>query len=335
MNDSPLMQSLASAVVDRAHRVVAPPSGRKGVYWTEQLSQEFLDQPVETLIEHPYFMGLKWDEERKLGFYPCHMEDVIKIWHLSNEQKINWVVDVEGFGSGKSTKYAVLLWLQVFRLLCRISPQEYYGLDRRQDLALLCMNRNNRLAKMVTFRKVLPYFNCPFFRDYFPPVNVPLGTMLDEKNFPSQLRFPKNVVVFPGSAAQATALGYDIIGGCIDEANHCEVISDSKKSIRSGIYDAAEETYLNLTDRITSRLNPTSPQDWLFCMLSSTGYPGDFCERRIEEVKRKGVFGSRMYAIRRTTWGAKPWGYSGNWIYFDTTSLKLVSKEEYEAQSAA
>lgn len=283
--------------------------------WSKDKEQEFLDVPVEKLIDDPYFLGLK-DE-----IYPVHKDDIIELWE-ERKKGVEVFVDIEGIGSGKTYKFGIILWLLVYELICRHDLLGYYGLGKGSGISLVCMSRTSTLAREVTFQKVLPFFDCPFFKDYFPP-KIDFEEVKLKRRLPSRLKFPKNIVIFPGTGEALSAIGYDIYGANIDEANYLEVVLDSKRAVTGRKYDAGEEMFKAIDDRIASRF-PIGKRG-IVGLFSNARYVGDFLERMYEKSKHE----KRIFAKRRSTWKGKPVSfYCGKTFWFDIDKKKIISKKE-------
>lgn len=283
--------------------------------WSKDKEREFLNIPVERLIDDPYFLGIKKE------IYPCHKDDIIELWE-ARKDGAEVFVDIEGIGSGKTYKFGVILWLLVYELICRHDLLGYYNLGKGSGISLVCMSRTSTLAKEVTFQKVLPFFDCPFFRDYFPP-KVDFEEVKLKQRLPSRLKFPKNIVIFPGTGEALSAIGYDLYGGVIDEANYLEVVLDSKRAVTGRKYDAGEEMFKAIDDRIASRF-PIGERG-IVGLFSNARYIGDFLERMHERSKHD----KRIFARRRATWEAKPKKfYSGKTLWFDIDKKQIIDKRK-------
>lgn len=276
---------------------------------------------------------------RKEDLYPAHRDDIIELFERKDAgANIYTFFDCEAMSAGKTYKAAVILWILIYRLLCRNQPQEYLGLDRDSVLSYICMSRDDKKAKRVTFTKIIPFFDCQFFNDYFPPVvgfrllrEYAQGT---RKFYPSEIRFPKSIVLFPGTGQAASALGYDLLGGIVDETNYLEYVERSKRQTgdQEHLYDAAEDMYRHVLGRMEGRFmfGGKLPVECLLTLISSHRYKNDFLDRKIKEC-REGKNQRAMYRWR-SLWEAKPpvhknrviW--SGEVFSFDTETMEVVEE---------
>lgn len=245
-------------------------------------------------------------------------------------------MDASATSAGKSYKFGILMWLMVFEILCKMEPQRELGLDPDSIISIVCMSRNANLAKLVTFRKILPFFDCPFFREYFPP-SVDFEKMRDSiHRLPRELRFPKNVVIFPGTGSALSALGYDLISAGIDEANYLEVIEDSKKGVTAGdskaqrIYNAGPEMFNTIHSRMVGRyVSAGGNIPGLLVVFSAPRFTDDFTSQMIAEAEL--TKDHRVMWRRRATWEAIPkYKLSGEYFDFDIDSLEVVNLEKYK-----
>ena len=189
---------------------------------------------------------------------------------------------------------------------------------------MINLNRTEKQAKKVTFAETYPRFQSPFNKDYFPPSD----------KYTSEIRIPRNnTTIFPGTSSALSALGYNLYGGTIDEAAFLEVIDDSTKSF-DGKFDAAEEMYHAITNRMVSRFLRRGHLPGLLCMISSTNFPDDFLHKQIdyakkmaEEAKIKGIKDeSNIFWRRRPMWEAKGKKFypEDDWFYLDTENAEIL-----------
>ncbi|MFW9949858.1 MAG: hypothetical protein ACFFKA_07020 [Candidatus Thorarchaeota archaeon] len=294
--------------------------------WTKEHAEEFSRIPIETLIRDAYFLGFK-DK-----IYAGVLEDIVELFEERKKRQINLAIFLEGIGSGKTVKASIIEWLLWFELtLCTPTPQEYFDLAPQSVIALINLNRTEKQAKKVTFTEVYARFQSPFNKDYFPP----------SEKYTSEIRIPRNsTTVFPGTSSALSALGYNLYGGTIDEAAFLEVIDDSTKTY-DGKFDAAEEMYNAIINRMISRFLRRGHLPGLLCMISSPNFPDDFLHRQIEyairmahEAKMKSVKNeSNIFWRRRPTWEAKGKKFypEKDFFYIDTENAEIFEDEKVKA----
>ena len=110
----------------------------------------------------------------------------------------------------------------------------------------------------------------------------------------------------------------------IDEANYLEVTEDSKKGLEE-TYDAGEEMYNAVSNRMTSRFMRRGKIPGIIVLISSPRYPDSFLERKIKEAKAIGVKKLNMFWRQRSLWEANGPKYFDmeNWSEVDLNNLKI------------
>jgi len=219
--------------------------------------------------------------------------------------------------SGKTTKASILMWLSWFHLCClEKSPQLYYDLAPNSIIALMMFSRSERQSRQVTFTEVWNRFQSPFNKDYFPP----------SERYSREIRISaNNTCIFAGTSSALSALGYNLYGGVIDEAAYLESIEDSNKAV-DGNYDAAEEMYQAIYNRMLSRFMKKGKLPGLIAMVSSPQFPEDFMSRKIAEAQK--VKDSGIFWRRRSTWeakGVKFFPEEQGHFFIDTETSEIIS----------
>jgi len=298
--------------------------------WNPELARQFkhaFDTDLERMLHDKYFLGLRDIPSGTVtpvenAIYPVHKDDILAIYEEKKKRQISLVIFIEGIGSGKSTKYSVLTFLEWFNLTCKFNPQGYYGMLDEEVIAFISMNRSEAQAKRVTLQKIFPKFKTKFNMEYFPP----------SKRRGQEIWIPRNnTLVFAGTSSAASALGYNIFGGGVDEANFLEVVEGGRRNQSSNEkYDAAEEMHNAMFNRMSSRfINPYNGLlDGMLFMFSSPRYPDDFLERMARKHLQLGE-NSHIFVRRRSVWDAKPkFYYSGIKVPFNLKTNKVEATED-------
>jgi len=298
--------------------------------WNRTVANQFsdaLENDLEYVLHSKYFLNLRNISSDTIspvenGLYPAHKDDILAIYEEKKKRRINLVIFIEGIGSGKSTKYSILTYLEWLRLTCKFDPQAYYGMMKDEIIAFISMNRSEAQAKRVTLQKVFPKFQTEFNMEYFPP----------SKRRGQEIWIPRNnTLIFSGTSSAASALGYNIYGGGVDEANFLEVVEGGKKSAsNAGVYDSAQEMHNAMFNRMTSRFinSRTGHLDGMLMMFSSSRYPDDFLEKKVKEHFQLGEH-SHIFVRRRSLWEAKPkYYFSGVKVQFDLKAKKILASED-------
>jgi len=232
-------------------------------------------------------------------------------------------------GTGKDFEMSLMVVLLVRDLLIMREDEFYpfYEISRDTRISVNLMNRTEPLAKRVTFAEVMPKFNIPFFTRYFPPANVDLQRVLDEKDQPGELRFPRNVVVFPGTGASSSNLGYALASLILDECNNMPKNRSASQMVSGegeGTGDIAEDIYIDGLRRIESRLGQyvhgeMEPWGFIIC-LSQSRTAHDFTKR----LEQKSFIDPGIVYKNFAFWERKPLNLSGMKFQFDTRTFNII-----------
>jgi hypothetical protein len=205
----------------------------------------------------------------------------------------------EGIGSGKSFKMSCIMIIFQIYLLCLRSPQLYFKADKASKIAIMNMSISERNAVKVIFSEIKQKIDaCPWFNER--PWERDDARMPDP-NCKSELRFKNNMFIIPGSSSWRTAVGYNIIVGCMDEA------ASYRKSDNS---DQADDIYHALQRRLGSRFEDRGA----IIGAGSPMYENDFLESKIKEGEDPT---SKVYSKRRPLWESKYPDWDGDFFYAD------------------
>ena len=185
-----------------------------------------------------------------------------------------------GIGSGKSFLVSFVFCYVTYWLSCLRDPQAFYGLAPKSTICLMNASTTATQAKKVVFGKIQARIDeSPYFQENFRP----------DPNIRSELRFPRDIVIFPGSSSETAPIGYDVLIAVVDEASFF-ISTDSR--------DAASAVFDTLDRRIRSRFEDRG----LILTTSSPRYIDDFTEKKIEESK----LDPSIYGIKISVWETKP-----------------------------
>jgi len=284
--------------------------------WTPEKRTEFgslLETPegIEQLIRDDYFLG--WGDR----IYDSILQDVTDLFMERKKRDINLAIFISSIGAGKSCEASIILWLTWLELVCYGDPQKYFDLGVDSVIAFIILSRTAVQARKVAFNEVWNRFQSPFNKDYFPASPRYRTEIIMERN---------NIVLFPGTSSALSALGYNLYGGIVDEANFLEVVEDSKRAAMEDRYEAAEDMYNAITNRMVSRFMKAGKLPGLLAMISSPRYPTDFLERKVKEAIDLGKL-SNVFFRKRTLWEAKGKKFypSNQYFYINTETLEEVN----------
>lgn len=240
---------------------------------------EFESRPVDarTFITSPEYLNCEdaWPEIQNI------IGEVFKGSDKTGRLSIykEFVFDA-GIGSGKSFIVSCIFAYATYWLQCLESPQQYFGLAKGSTIALLNMSKSAMQAKKVVFGDIKARIDgSPWFQKNCKP----------DPNVHSEMRFPKNIVLFPGNSSETFPLGYNVFLANMDEASFYT---------ETEYHDVAQEIYDALDRRVTSRFGDKG----LIAITSSPRYVDDFTEKKYEEAKQN----DKIYAVRRATWDMRP-----------------------------
>lgn len=210
----------------------------------------------------------------------------------------------EAIGAGKSYKASIIITYMVCRVLCLKDPQKFFGLAKDSQIYFLNMSIRAEQSRKVVFGEIKARIdNSPWFRSHYPP----------DPTIRSELRFPKGVTIFPGNSKETFPLGYNILGGVMDEAAWYT---------ETETHDVAEEMFNALHNRIKNRFGDKG----LLVMISSPRYIDDFIEKKMREAETN----MKIFARRKKLWDSKPSFYfCGEFIDFDGYKIPI----EYEIEA--
>jgi len=179
---------------------------------------------------------------------------------------------IAGIGAGKSFLTSKALEYLTYQLLCLKNPQRFYNLADDSSVYLVNVSTNKDQAKKVVFGEVKNRIDQnPWFRQFHPPSN----------DIKSELRFDKNISIFPLGSNEAAPLGFNIFAGVIDEASF---------HIRTKNKDYAEASHNQMTKRIKSRF---FNKGRMFT-ITSPRFVYDFAEKKFDSDKSPSLYKKRL-----------------------------------------
>jgi hypothetical protein len=258
---------------------------------------------IRTFIDSPDYLNAK-DE-----CWITIKDDLAELFEGYNnptmEWKFNEAVFDEGIGSGKSYKASIIISYLVYRTLILKNPQEFFGLAKDSAIYFINMSVRGDQAKKVVFGEVVARVsNSPWFkkRGYLPNSEIK-----------SELQFPKHINVIPGNSRETYPLGFNLLGGVMDEAAWY---------IETDSHDTAEEIYNALYNRIQKRFGNKG----MLVMISSPRYVDDFIEKKMREAETT----PKIFHKRRATYDAQPANkYSGLKFTVDQYVIPVEDKGMY------
>lgn len=241
--------------------------------------------PIEEWVNDPYYFGETADT-----LYPKLKEDMVKIFSGDFHE----IICTGSIGWGKDYFSTACLVRVLYELNCYKDPGRSLGLGAGDLVHIVIVSRTVEHAKRVPFtglkQKLLL---CDWFKGRFK--------ITDE-----HIKFPgKNIFVVGAASSEASALGYNVYAGLMDEGNFMGKVKASHKAVTAGnAPDRAQLIYDGLVRRVKSRYQAAGLTGYMF-MISSKRTTEDFTERRVKEAVAKGQDGG-MYVMDYATWDVKP-----------------------------
>ncbi|MEI6831711.1 MAG: hypothetical protein WCK61_03295 [Candidatus Omnitrophota bacterium] len=198
----------------------------------------------------------------------------------------------KGIGAGKSFEASIIESYDLHQLLCLRNPQQYFGLAEGSNICVVNMSVSAEHSRKIVFNELKSrVINSLWFMKYYQP----------DLNITTELKFPKNIFVFPGNSNENFPIGFNIYSAVLDEASFF---------IQTKDHDVAEEIFNALQSRMRSRFGDKSGK---MVVISSPRYIEDFIERKLREAQEN----HKIFASRKKLWEVKPEShFSGKWVQF-------------------
>jgi hypothetical protein len=283
-----------------------------------------LTADLKWLQDHPWFNEKPASIEEFLGPDYLNIEKRIRpgvkaeLIELFGEEvnghriaKIRWGMFTGAIGIGKTTMGSVILPYMVHWILCLKDPQDFYELLPGSRIAFMMMSTSADQAKETIFGDVKARIeNSPWFINNFPY----------DPDFKNQLRFPKDVWILPGSSAETSFEGYNILGGILDEA-------DSHKVTQTKDY--AEQGWNTINSRIDSRFDDRGFLLTIGQMKKTSG----FAARKYKELQEDP---ENAHTVRMTIWESRGWQRylkpdgSRDSFFYDTKRKEICTRQVFD-----
>jgi len=279
---------------------------------------------LQWLADHPHFNEKPATIEEFLGpdylniasgIRPGVRESLIGIFgkevNGTRIAKYRWGMFTGAIGIGKTTMASVILPYMVHWVLCLKDPQEFYDLLPGSRIAFMMMSTSEEQAKETVFGDVKARIaHSPWFQNNFPY----------DADYKNQIRFDKDIWILPGSSAETSFEGYNILGGILDEADSHKVTANK---------DYGDAGWNTINGRIDSRF-----QDRGFLLtVGQMKKANGFAAAKYKELQADT---ENAYTVRMTIWESIGWEKlkaidpdTGERIsfWYDRKRKEIVSKE--------
>lgn len=273
------------------------------------------------LQEHPWFNEKPATIEEFLGSDYLNIEkgirpgvraELVELFGTEvNGKRIaryRWGMFTGAIGIGKTTMASVILPYMVHWVLCLKDPQDFYDLLPGSRIAFMMMSTSEDQAKETVFGDVKARIqHSPWFQNNFAY----------DPDFKNQLRFPKDIWILPGSSAETSFEGYNILGGILDEADSHKVTQNK---------DYGDDGWNTINGRIDSRFQDRGFLLTVGQMKKSNG----FAARKYKELAEDT---ENSHTVRMTIWESLGWSKfsspdgSHNSFWYDRKRKEIVSQE--------
>jgi len=255
---------------------------------------------IQQFLDDDYFLGKAGKD-----IYPDNRPDIEDIF--DSENNYAEVILAGSIGWGKTYLVCLSLCYMIYQLSCYMNPHKWLGSAPTSPIIFINTSITYKKAREGIFQRLTnlveqsPYFTEVFIRN--KRLKDTLEWSIEQKELGS--RSGRQIIHKPGTGVGLSALGDDIFGGAIDEANFFETVEKSKRAIDGGVYDPAQELYNTLSRRMLSRFMGGGKMLGKLFVLSSATIPDDFMERRIAEAEKAGQLGNSVKVIRKNWWTGK------------------------------
>lgn len=259
-----------------------------------QANPDFIHRPASNIREFilsPFYMNLK-DE--------C-WETLNDMLFDFEQSKKHIAVFIMPPGSGKSYLTSILASYETHKLLCYKDPQKRLALAKGSNISIMNTSQSARQAKKVVFGEINARIqNSNWFKRFAQP----------NKEIMSELQFANNITILPGTSAESSPYGYNLVCDIMDEVAWWEMTSEK---------DYVKDIFETIEKRMKNRFE--SVWDWKIILITNPSYPDRYVESLID---RHDVFG-----IRKAIWEVKPWLFSTDMVTWNR--VKIPKELEREA----
>lgn len=279
---------------------------------------EYLREPVdvETFVRDEYYLGNTCD-----ALYDVHLRDLKELFSGGYHEAI-WTGSL---GAGKTFAASVAICRLLYEISCLRDPHRSYGLARGSNISIVCLSINESLAMRVAFENIASKLQAsPYFQQHFP-----------FKATRKEFRFPSGVWLAARATTDTSALGLNIVGSFVDEANFMKRHT-TKLEERLGAIDQAERLYTIIRRRMKSRFERNGHLPGLLVLVSSKKSTDDFTARRIMEARNDPT----VFTCDYTVWDVRPADFvRSRWFKVlcgnDQVPSKILSPEEIKRLEGA
>lgn len=238
---------------------------------------------IEQFLDDDFYLGRATE-----NLHPKWREDLVQIFS-PRSQIFEWVL-TGAIGIGKTTLACIAQAYKIYCLSCLKSPARYYGLMGDAPVLFGVYSATKTQAGDSSFFKLRSFLDSSgYFRTKFPR----------DRKIDAKIRFKKSLIqVVPGSQ-ELHALGLDLFGFSIDEANFMATKEDKTTGKDVG---QAYDLYNATSTRILTRfMRPGGIIPGLMCLMSSRNVQTSFLENHLKKIDPR-----HTYVSDYPIWEVKP-----------------------------
>lgn len=230
---------------------------------------------------------------------------------------ITTLIFTGAIGTGKTTVASIAMLYKIYRLTCLRSPHEFFGLLPGKKIVFGCFNIT--LNKADTGYDLVKYYvdTSPYFQKVCPRKQRP-----DEPIF-----WPSKNIVYEIGSLSTHALGDDMLGFMMDEANFFKKTPDPTEKSRAHQLFSAAKT------RLISRFMRYGEIPGLVILISSRKTQTSFLEEQMGLVEKDPSVARTTRIVSMPLWEAKPPDiYSGDTFNVavgdESTDSRVLEEDE-------
>lgn len=215
---------------------------------------------MRTFICSPDYMNMS-------GIYPYWLN-----WSKAMRPDTEFVGLSGSLGGGKSTMAALLTCYKFYYWFSQGDLYRYFGIMRGSPLYYLYFSTTMRQAERSGFKQLRNMIDsAPWFLNNYPR----------RKEIQSSIQFGNGLSV-EFASGESHAIGLNVVGGILDEANFRNGVGNGTVSEYSEVQQLAQQ----LEDRLSSRFAYDGGKlKSFFCYVSSASFSSSFMEQKLDELR--------------------------------------------------
>ncbi len=231
---------------------------------------------VETFVTSREYLNLKWNG--RTGCRPRILEIIKAIC----DDKVREALTLLGKGSGKDFLASIVHLYGIYKCLCMIDPQAYYGLAPGSPIYFINVARNEGQAKNVFFKQFVGMLNnCPWFHGKHEDLTGQV------------ICFDKGITALSGNSQGFSWLGYNTLQWVGDELAFF-LENDNDENSQSRAEECWEAAYGSCMTRFAGHYKMIG--------ITTPRHEDDFTMKKFGELKGR-IDG---YSVQAATWDINP-----------------------------